>query len=434
MHPRFLWIGSENESGVSGDSQLSAARRIVAQAQPLQAHRFSSGLIDRHESEQPLFDRMAVMFKRCVTLTMPRTIRVLLSNRFGCWRPHGADLVVADVDGCSGRIADRIVEPRRETIVLAIAAPDTFGPRLGNQCPERRVRHDIDPRKRCMSVRSQVNNEFLPVLSKAAETVKVFQFHKRQRRRGLFVELARGQQLTRLRSCRGARGKLLTQCASSCDEHHACSRLKCEQLFFRNLCCRAEIDAAGLIDTCQVRLRFGEPTQMLSQWFLVTRDFLAHQDEIDLQAAQMPEGMCCQYLSHDLHVAEMTNHNDDNRQITRNALSPQRPLTFSAAKTPRRRSKLGLWKDDQASQLLKRLHIGTPNVQPAHLKLRMGPCSFESAHTSVKLRIAPRQCNNRFARICHDRDKRKLKPLVRQNRHAPAQAEYWIEHGTDTVR
>ncbi len=91
---------------------------------------------------------MAVMFKRCVTLTMPRTIRVLLSNRFGCWGPHGADLVVTDVDGGSGRIADRIVEPRRETIVLAIAAPDTFRAGLGNQCAELRIRHDVDPRKR----------------------------------------------------------------------------------------------------------------------------------------------------------------------------------------------------------------------------------------------------------------------------------------------
>src|SRR6478736_10491625 len=153
MHAGFLWIGSENESGVSGDSQFSSARRIVAQAQPLQAHRLSPGIIDRHKGEQPLFDRMAVMFKRCVTLTMPRTIRVLLSNRFGCWRPHGADLVVTNVDGGSGRIADRIVEPRCETIVLAIAAPDTFGARLGNQCAELWVRHDIDPRKRCVTVR-----------------------------------------------------------------------------------------------------------------------------------------------------------------------------------------------------------------------------------------------------------------------------------------
>src|SRR6266478_5711005 len=72
MHTGFLWIGSENESGVGGDSQLSSARRIVAQAQPLQANRLSPGIIDRHEGEQMLFDRVAVMFERSITLTMPR--------------------------------------------------------------------------------------------------------------------------------------------------------------------------------------------------------------------------------------------------------------------------------------------------------------------------------------------------------------------------
>src|SRR4029434_9125118 len=129
---------------------------------------------------------------------------------------------------------------------------------------------------------------------------------------------------------------------------------------------------------------------MPSQWFVVTWRFVAHQDEIDLQAAQMPEGMCGQNFSHNFHVAKVTNHDHNNRQIPRNGLSPERSLTFGAsAKTPRRRSKLGLWKDNQAGQLLKGLYIGTPNVQPAHLKLGMGPSGLKSARASVKLRVAP---------------------------------------------
>src|SRR3954453_2326204 len=235
--------------------------------------------------------------------------------------------------------------------------------------------------------------------------------------------------------CRwGARGKLLAQCPPSCDQYDSCSGLKCEQLFFRNFCCGAEIHTAGLIHTGEVRLRFCEPAQMLSQWLLVSRGFLAYQDKIDFETAEMPKGMCSQYLSHKLHFANMTNHADHNRQISRNALSPKRSLTFRAAETSRRRSKLRLWKDDQAGQLLKRLHIGPANVQPAHLQLGMGPCAFKGSHTSVKLRIACRQHNNCFARICHNRDERELKPLVRQNCHATAETQYRIEHGTDSVR
>src|SRR6266496_971458 len=149
----------------------------------------------------------------------------------------------------------------------------------------------------------------------------------------------------------------------------------------------------------------------------------------------MPEGMCDQYFAHDFQVTEVTNHDDDNRQITRNALAPNRTLTFDApAETRWRRSKLGPWKNNETSQLLKGLHIGASNAEPAHLQLGAGPCRLKSAGASVKLRVAPRECDNRFARVCHDGNERELKSLVRQNRDTPAQAEHRIEHGADTVR
>src|ERR1043166_5525553 len=116
MHTGFLWIGSEHECGVGGDSQFSSARRIIAQAQALQPHRLSSSIIDRHKSEQPLFDRVAVVFKCGVTLTMPCAIGILLPNRLGRWRPHDTDLIIANINGGSRRIAERIVESWREGV------------------------------------------------------------------------------------------------------------------------------------------------------------------------------------------------------------------------------------------------------------------------------------------------------------------------------
>src|SRR6266516_3843537 len=110
-------------------------------------------------------------------------------------------------------------------------------------------------------------------------------------------------------------------------------------------------------------------------------------------------------------------------------------MNLSAAdKTSGRGSKLGLWKDNEAGQLLKGLHVGTANVEPAHLQLRMGPSGLKSSRASVKLRIAPRQCNNRFAGLCHHGNERELKSVVRQNRDAPTQAEDRIQDGADTVR
>src|SRR5260370_34534865 len=130
---------------------------------------------------------------------------------------------------------------------------------------------------------------------------------------------------------------------------------------------------------------------MPGQWFGVTPKFLAHENEIDLQAAQMPESMCGQYLSHDFHVTEVANHNDDDRQIPRNALSPKRSLTLgAAAETRRRRSELGLWKDNEACQLLKGLHVGSADMEPTHLQLGMSPSGLKRTRTSVKLRVTLR--------------------------------------------
>ena len=184
-----------------------------------------------------------------------------------------------------------------------------------------------------------------------------------------------------------------------------------------------------------MRLRFGESPQMVSQRFVIARRFLTHEDEIHFQTTQMPEGMRDQYFAHDFDVPQMTNHDDDNRQVAGNALSPERPLTFgSAAKTRRRRPQLGSRKNNETSQLLKGLDIGAPNAKPAHLQLGTGPCGLKSAGTSVKFRIAHRKFDNRFTGLCHDGNERELKSLVRQNRDATAQAENWIEHGTHTVR
>ncbi len=190
-----------------------------------------------------------------------------------------------------------------------------------------------------------------------------------------------------------------------------------------------------MIHAGQVRLRFNELAQLGGQRFFVARRFLAHQHQIGLQSAQMPEGVRGQNFAHHFNVAEVTDHNDDNRQVAGNALPPERALTFRAAPETRGwRSQLSLRKDDVGRQLLEGLNISRADVEPAHLKLGMGPRGLEGARARVKLRVALGQRDNGFARLCHHGDERKLKSFVRQNRDMPAQAEDRIEHGADPVR
>src|SRR5581483_12112413 len=108
----------------------------------------------------------------------------------------------------------------------------------------------------------------------------------------------------------------------------------------------------------------------------------------------MPKVMCGQNFAHDFDVVEVTDHDDDNRQIAGNALLPERSLTLGPAAEARgRRPKLGLRKDNETRQLLKRLHIGRADAEPAHLQLGMSPRGFKSARASVKLRVTLSQCD-----------------------------------------
>ena len=95
---------------------------------------------------------------------------------------------------------------------------------------------------------------------------------------------------------------------------------------------------------------------------------------------------------------------------------------------------MSLREKDVCRQLLKSLNISRADVEPAHLKLGMSPRSLEGTSARVKLRVAFGEPNDGFARLRRHRDERKLKPLVRQDRDMPAQAEDRIEHGSDPAR
>ena len=149
----------------------------------------------------------------------------------------------------------------------------------------------------------------------------------------------------------------------------------------------------------------------------------------------MPEGMRGQNFANHFDVANVTNHNHNNRQVAGNALPPKRALTFRASPEARRwRPQLSLRKDDVGCQLPERLNISRVDMEPAHFKLGMSPRCLEGARTRVKLCVAFGQPDDGFARLRDHRDECKLKSFVRQDRYLPAQAEDRVEHDTDPVR
>src|SRR5262245_26746550 len=148
----------------------------------------------------------------------------------------------------------------------------------------------------------------------------------------------------------------------------------------------------------------------------------------------MPKCVRGQNFAHHFHIADVTDHNDDNRQIAGNALPPKCALTFRAsAETRGWRPQLSLWKKDVGCQLAESLKISWADVESAHFKLGMSPGCLEGASAGMKLRVAFRQPDHSVARLRDYGYYRKVKPLIRQDCYLPAQAEDRVEDGANPL-
>src|SRR5262249_15270592 len=117
----------------------------------------SAAGIHRHEHQQFLLDGMTIVLEDRVALPMPRAIRIHLPARRWSRRPECAEVVIPNVDGAAGRIAQRIVRPRSEAMTLAVATPREASTRFRNERAEAWVGHDIHPRRWGLSSRTEVN-------------------------------------------------------------------------------------------------------------------------------------------------------------------------------------------------------------------------------------------------------------------------------------
>ena len=127
-------------------------------------HRQSACGIDRHDDDQLLLDRVAVMFENRIALTVSCAVSILLADRQRRRGPEDAEVVVANVNRGAGRIGDRIVEPRREAIALAITVPGESRARLGDERAEVRIRHDVDPGSGSLLAGTEIDRVFFSIL------------------------------------------------------------------------------------------------------------------------------------------------------------------------------------------------------------------------------------------------------------------------------
>src|SRR5579864_7356720 len=89
------------------------------------------------------------MMESAVALAMLGNVwRSFIANRKRRGAPHFTSIVVTDVDGFSGGIADGIVGPRRQLIFAAVERPRVARARFRNKEAKRSIRDHVDPGRR----------------------------------------------------------------------------------------------------------------------------------------------------------------------------------------------------------------------------------------------------------------------------------------------
>src|SRR5690606_9933913 len=118
-------------------------RPVVRHAQPRELHRVGA----RNEQQEILFESVPAVAVAAVAPAVARLVRAAAGRGTRRGRPDGAVLLVAQVPRLAVRIRDRVVGPRREAVLAAVARPRVARARLGGEEAEGLVGDDVDPRR-----------------------------------------------------------------------------------------------------------------------------------------------------------------------------------------------------------------------------------------------------------------------------------------------
>ena len=138
-------VGAERPFHVAGDRQPPRAAGPVDQAQPRQLDR----IVRRHAHGQGQRDAVGVVAElRPALAVRRRAARAGHADRQRAGAPQLAVVPVAQVDDVVRLIADRVVRPRRQRVLLAVGRPAVAAALGGDGAAEMRVGQHVGPRRR----------------------------------------------------------------------------------------------------------------------------------------------------------------------------------------------------------------------------------------------------------------------------------------------
>ncbi len=161
----------EREVEPGADVDPPRAARHVAQREPRDLDR----TVARHEQQQRGFDAIDAALESRVADAVARHAGPARANRLRGRGPYAATVGITQVDHFGRRIGDRIVQPRRDAVLLAVDRPGMAAPFGRRHEAEIRIGDDVRPRRGGRRVAVEANHVFASVIGETAVAIVEFE-------------------------------------------------------------------------------------------------------------------------------------------------------------------------------------------------------------------------------------------------------------------
>ena len=417
---------------IGGDGETAFAQRLVRQFEA----RDLDGIADRHELQQVECNAVRGIFETAVTLAVVNGVgRVFFADRQGCGTPEFAAVFVAQIDRLARRIANRIVRPWCQQILLAVQGPSEAGAAGGGQKPEIRIGDHIGPGGWCLIVAVEDGDVFAAVHAETANTVEELKLRPGQGRFG------RGRRQLRAgrRRCAGLQiagaVDLLPQAAAVAMQNRAGADEQKIADVGRNEIGPEDVNAAaGAVARRGRPVRAHQRVDGGVEILHIGGATVVQDDEIDRKLFHAPVFVGAQQLMHQGQLILLADADEHDRQIAGDALRPQGAGAAQIALNGGRcRAQHRIGVKDVIGEALKQLRIflGDAEVMKLHLRLRPGQRGGAVEGDGVVMLVG--QVHHRIAAFGGHGPERDARGGAARNPHPAAQTEDGIEHRTGGV-
>ena len=360
---------------VAEDAQPPGPRARVLERQHLELDRIAR----RHEHLEPLADAVHLVLEArdAGRVTADEAPALLGAAEWPRRRAPGVPaLVVADEDRLRRRVADRVVRERRQPVLAAVLGPGVGGAGGGHERAEAGVGEHVRPRQRRLVVSVEHHHVLAAVLAEAARAVVEAQ--RRPLAGRLRLGRVRDEALRRPVGLVDRPVELAFEVAVLAAQHGARRRLQQHALGGRQALAAQQEDAARLVLVVGPGAALDQRAELLVHLVEVARGVLVEHRHVRAQALEAPVVLRLQHLPHERQVVLLDHAHDEQRQVARDAVSPEPGLAEQVARA------------QLARRAQRRVHVEHARGEPFE-QLRVLARDAEVAQRHLRVRVPERE-------------------------------------------